>query len=137
MLFSKVSNRYMEAPAKCKVPRQNSQGVLRGKIFLKNIPRFHQLPGDDLVNVTGVIMPVGEDLVQRKIVPWMKLPKPLVRSPTSTTPTAQHDSPTKDVSAHNNNSRPDSVLQVSHTHKLISSSPINYQTNRLYVMAHE
>lgn len=78
MLFQKVANGYMEVPTKFKVPLQNKQGVLKGKVLLRNIPRFHQLPGDDLVNVNGVITPIDEDLEQRKIVPWMKLPRPLI-----------------------------------------------------------
>ncbi len=78
MLFQKVTDGYMEAPAKFSAPLQDDQGVLKGKVLLRNIPRFHQLPGDDLLNVNGVITPVDEDLARRKIVPWVQLPKPLV-----------------------------------------------------------
>ncbi len=77
MLFQKVTDGWMDVPTKFKVPLQNNQGVLKGKVLLRNIPRFHQLPGEDLVNVNGVITPIDVDLSQRKIVPWMKLPRSL------------------------------------------------------------
>lgn len=74
MLFQKVSNGFMKAPAKFLAPLRNDQGIVKGKVLLRNIPRFHQLPGDDLLNVNGVITPVDEDLSRRLIVPWVKLP---------------------------------------------------------------
>lgn len=77
MLFQKVTDGWMDVPTKVKVPLQNGQGTLKCKVLLRNIPRFHQLPGEDLVNVNGVITPVDVDLSARKIVPWMKLPRTL------------------------------------------------------------
>lgn len=115
MLFQKVSNGYMEVPTKFMVPLQKKQGVLKGKILLRNIPRFHQLPGDDLVNVNGVVTPIDEDLSQRKIVPWMKLPRPLVsqakRPPPPVPPPAFHEDTAgkhiSDVSAASPDATPD------------------------------
>lgn len=75
MLFSKVKEGWMDLPTKFKVPLANYKGVIRGKVLLRNIPQFSQLPGSDLVNVDGMIMPNDVDLESRKILPWVKLPK--------------------------------------------------------------
>lgn len=75
MLFSKVHEGWMDLPTKFKVPLANYKGVIRGKILLRNIPQFSQLPGDDLVNVDGNILPLELDLTSRKLLPWLKLPK--------------------------------------------------------------
>eukprot|EP00177_Eucheuma_denticulatum_P005818 GFKZ01010620.1.p1 GENE.GFKZ01010620.1~~GFKZ01010620.1.p1 ORF type:complete len:806 (-),score=109.94 GFKZ01010620.1:1184-3601(-) len=75
MLFSKVHEGWMDLPTKFKVPLANYKGVIRGKILLRNIPQFSQLPGDDLLNVDGNILPLEVDLTSRKLLPWLKLPK--------------------------------------------------------------
>lgn len=75
MLFSKVAEGWMDLPTKFKVPLANYKGVIRGKVLLRNIPQFAQLPGDDLINVDGVIMPLDVDLSSRKLLPWIKLPR--------------------------------------------------------------
>lgn len=74
MLFAKVTEGWMDLPTKFKVPLANFKGVIRGKVLLRNIPQFSQLPGSDLVNVDGVISPQNVDLNYRKLVPWLKLP---------------------------------------------------------------
>lgn len=75
MLFPKVREGWMDLPTKFKVPLANYKGIIRGKILLRNIPQFSQLPGDDLVNADGNILPHDVDLTARKILPWVKLPK--------------------------------------------------------------
>ncbi|PXF42176.1 NEDD4-like E3 ubiquitin-protein ligase WWP1 [Gracilariopsis chorda] len=75
MLFSKIRDGWMNLPTKFRVPLANYRGIIRGKVLLRNIPQFSQLPGSDLTNVDGVIMPVHVDLQSRKLLPWIKLPK--------------------------------------------------------------
>lgn len=75
MLFPKVREGWMDLPTKFKVPLANYKGIIRGKILLRNIPQFSQLPGNDLVNIDGNIFPYDMDLTTRKILPWVKLPK--------------------------------------------------------------
>lgn len=75
MLFAKVTDGEMKLPTKFKVPLANYKGFIRGKVHLRNIPRFSQLLGDDLVNVDGHIYPLDQDLTKRKLQPWISLPE--------------------------------------------------------------
>eukprot|EP00178_Gracilaria_changii_P016261 TRINITY_DN460_c0_g3_i1.p1 TRINITY_DN460_c0_g3~~TRINITY_DN460_c0_g3_i1.p1 ORF type:complete len:776 (-),score=96.59 TRINITY_DN460_c0_g3_i1:1672-3999(-) len=75
LLFSKVRDGWMGLPTKFKVPLADYRGIIRGKVLLRNIPQFSQLPGSDLTNVDGTIMPQNVDLGSRKLLPWVKLPK--------------------------------------------------------------
>lgn len=75
MLFAKVTEGWMDAPTKFKVPLSGLKGVVRGKVLLRNIPQFCQLAGTDLYNADDVIMPADVDLNSRKLLTWLKLPK--------------------------------------------------------------
>lgn len=75
MLFSKITEGWMDLPTKFKVPLANYKGDIRGKVLLRNIPQFSQLSGSDIVNVNGTIMPLEADLESRKLLPWVKLPR--------------------------------------------------------------
>ncbi|KAI0565886.1 hypothetical protein FGB62_14g135 [Gracilaria domingensis] len=76
LLFSKVRDGWMGLPTKFRVPLADYRGIIRGKVLLRNIPQFSQLPGCDLTNVDGSIMPQHIDLQSRRLLPWVKLPKP-------------------------------------------------------------
>ncbi|CAN8065747.1 unnamed protein product [Agarophyton chilense] len=75
MLFSKVRHGWMGLPTKFRVPLADYRGIIRGKVLLRNIPQFSQLPGNDLTNVDGNITPAHVDLDSRRLLPWVKLPK--------------------------------------------------------------
>lgn len=75
LVLKKATEGWMDTPTKFKVPLASFKGVVRGKVLLRNIPQFSQIPGTDLFNMDGVITPRDVDLSSRKLLPWVKLPR--------------------------------------------------------------